>query len=118
MKKIVAGVVLSLVGLCFFSERVPAQTLEERKAEMVAFVNEGLDFAKKNGKEAFLKEVMREGTPFVRGELYFYAYDFNCVCISHGEKPHLVGKDLSDLTDKKGLKVIQALRDEAAKGSG
>jgi len=88
------------------------------KDEVVKFVEEGAAFAKEKGKDAFLKEIMKADGQFKRGELYFYAYDFNCVCVSHGTKPELVGKDLSNLMDVKGNKMIQALRDEAKKGSG
>jgi hypothetical protein len=87
------------------------------KEQVVKFVEEGVEFAKKNGKEAFFKEITT-GTSFKRGELYFYAYDYNCVCLAHGLKPALVGKDLSDMTDAKQTKFNQSLRDQAKKGSG
>jgi hypothetical protein len=88
------------------------------KDEVVAFVNEGLEYAKKNGREAFFKELMNDNGIFKRGELYFYAYDFEGLNLAHGAKPHLVGKNLIELTDKKGLPLIQALRDAAAAGGG
>jgi len=87
------------------------------KEAVVKFVEEGLEFARKNGKEVFLKEIT-SGSSFKRGELYFYAYDFNCVCLAHGAKPALVGKDLSDMVDVNGTKVIKELRDQAKTGSG
>ncbi len=87
------------------------------KDQVVKFVEEGVDFIKKNGKEAFFKEVTT-GTSFKRGELYFYVYDYNCICLAHGLKPGLVGKDLSDMTDAKQTKFNQALRDQAKNGSG
>ena len=87
------------------------------KDQVVKFVQEGGEYIKKNGKEAFLKEVTT-GTSFKRGELYFYVYDFNCICLAHGAKPGLVGKDLSEMVDIKQTKLIQALRDAAKQGKG
>ena len=88
------------------------------KDDVVKFVEEGMLYAKENGRDSFFKELMNPDGPFKRGELYFYAYDFKGTVLAHGAKPHLVGKNLINLKDKKGLKLIQALRDAAASGSG
>ena len=88
------------------------------KEEVVTFVEEGLTFAKKHGKEAFLNEIMNDNGIFKRGELYFYAYDFEGTVLSHGSESNLVGKNLIDFEDKSGFKLITALRDTAATGGG
>jgi len=115
------GAFLMAMVIGLFLGGVPVSRADENhptKDEVVAFVKEGLDYAKKNGKEAFLKEIMNDKGIFKRKELYFYAYDFQGVSLSHGAKPNLVGKNLIDLTDIKGLKLIQALRDAANAGGG
>jgi cytochrome c len=107
-------VALFSLGLC-----LPAYGSDHpSKEEVVKFVEEGLKYAKENGKEAFLKEIINPTGSFKRGELYFYAYDFNGVVLAHGAKPDLVGKNLINMTDVKGQKMIEALRDTAAKGCG
>jgi len=88
------------------------------KREVVSFVEEGVAFSKEHGKEAFLKEIMNDKGIFKRGELYFYAYDFEGTVVSHGSEPGLVGKNLINLEDKSGFKLIAALRDAAATGGG
>ena len=92
---------------------VPAIT----KEQMVKFVEEAAAYVKEVGREAALKEFSNRKGKFVRekGELYIYAYDFNCVCRAHGFTPDLVGRDLTAKKDNKGLLVIQKLRDTAAK---
>lgn len=88
------------------------------KEEVVSFVEEGLAFAKKHGKAAFLKEIMNDTGIFKRGELYFYAYDFEGTVLAHGATPKLVGKNLLNFEDKTGFKLVRALRDTAANGGG
>lgn len=87
------------------------------KEQMVKFVEEAAAYAKEVGREAALKEFSNPKGKFVRanGELYIYAYDFNCVCLAHGFTPALVGRDLTAKKDNQGLLVIQKLRDTAAR---
>ena len=49
---------------------------------------------------------------------YFYIYDTNGVNIFHAVKPALEGKNLIDLTDTKGNKLIVGLLNAAQKGNG
>jgi len=88
------------------------------KQEVVKFVEEGMAYAKEHGRDAFFKELMNPKGPFVRGELYFYAYDYNGVVLAHGAEPQLVGRNLYDMVDKKGNKLIQELIKAARSGGG
>ena len=49
---------------------------------------------------------------------YFYIYDTKGVNIFHGAKPALQGKNLIDLEDTKGNKLIAGLLDAALNGNG
>ncbi|MDP8219027.1 MAG: cache domain-containing protein [Candidatus Theseobacter exili] len=108
--------------LTIFSILLPFAALKAddhpTKEEVVSFVEEGEAFVKKHGKEAFFKEIMNDKGIFKRGELYFYAYDFEGTVVSHGAQPELVGKNLINFEDKNGFKLIAALRDAAATGGG
>jgi len=79
------------------------------RAEVTAFVNEAVAFAKENGKEAALKAFMDRDGRFVRGQLYIFAYDFSGTVISHGGQADLVGKNLIDMKDPNGVMVIREL---------
>ncbi len=91
----------------------PAAARAVTKAQMVAFVEEAAAYLKTAGRDAALKEFSDPKGKFVRagGELYLYAYDFDGVCRAHGFTPELVGKDLTDKRDARGLLVIQKLRE-------
>ncbi len=96
---------------------VPPTTSAITRDHMIKFVDEAAAYVKQVGREAALKEFSNPEGAFVRehGELYIYAYDFNCICLAHGFTPDLVGKDLSDKKDSQGLLMIQKMRDIAAK---
>jgi methyl-accepting chemotaxis protein len=49
---------------------------------------------------------------------YFYIYNTKGVNIFHGLKPEVVGKNLIDLTDSKGTKIIVGLLDAAKNSDG
>ena len=89
------------------------------REEVVAFVDEAVDYAKKNGKEKALAEFTDQAGEFQRGELYLYAYDFSGNVLAHGGDPTLVNQNLIDYEDPNGVKVIQKLVEIAQNnGSG
>ena len=88
------------------------------RQEVEAFVNEAIAYGKANGKEKAIAEFNNPKGKFVRGELYIYAYDWNGIALANGGNPSLTGKDLIDMTDPNGVKVIQRLIDVAKSGGG
>ena len=105
------------------SRLMPGNTMKAKsvsREEMVKFVEEAAAFVGQAGKGTALKEFSNPKGKFVRanGELYIYAYDFNCVCLAHGYTPELVGRDLTEKKDSTGMLVIQKLRDTAKDGKG
>ena len=95
-----------------------SEKAEATPADVQAFVNKAVAYAKANGKAAALKTFTAPGGDFHQGQLYIYAYDFSCTVIAHGGDAGLVGKDLSDMTDPNGVKVIQELARLATQGAG
>ena len=116
MKKTIISI--SIIFVLFLSFAISMAGDHPTKKEVVSFVKEGAAYTKKHGKAAFLKEIMNDNGNFKRGELYFYAYDFEGTVLSHGSNPKLVGKNLINFEDKTGFKLIAALRDTAAAGGG
>jgi two-component system NarL family sensor kinase len=55
---------------------------------------------------------------FPENSSYYYVYDTSGVCIAHAVQPELVGRQLIDYRDSKGLLVIQALIKKARDGGG
>jgi two-component system, NarL family, sensor kinase len=52
------------------------------------------------------------------GDGYFFAYDFNGLCIVLPPQPELVGKNLWEVRDRDGRPVVQALIAKAREGQG
>ena len=96
----------------------PAATDDPTQADVQAFVERAVAFAKANGKEAALAAFTAPGGEFHQGQLYIYAYDFSGTVIAHGGDSSLVGKNLIDMTDPKGVHVIQELVRLARGGGG
>jgi len=89
-----------------------------RKAELVSFVEEALAYAQKNGKEKTLKEFSNKTGPFVRNDLYIYAYDFNGTCLAHPFKPDWIGKNKLDVIDSNGVPSLRNTISVAKEGKG
>jgi signal transduction histidine kinase len=87
--------------------------------DAMALVEKGIKFIKDNGKEKAFAAFQDSTGEFIRGELYLFSYDFNGVCLEHGQKPKLVGKNRLDVEDVNGKKYIQEMVTLAkTKGSG
>jgi polar amino acid transport system substrate-binding protein len=84
--------------------------------ELVSFVESAVAYVQKNGKDKALKEFNNKIGPFVRGDLYIYAYDFNGTCLAHPFKPDWIGTDKLNLTDPNGILIIRDLINVAKEG--
>jgi len=118
---VIAGA-LAMGGGCGGSSKTQSTTTTPHgkiltKQEVVDFVTEAIKYAKAQGKDKAVAEFNNTKGKFVRGELYIYAYDWNGVALANGANPSLAGKDLIDMTDPNGVKVIQELI-KVAKGGG
>jgi len=88
------------------------------KQQVIDFVNEAIAYAKANGKDKAVAEFNNPKGKFVRGELYIYAYNWEGIALANGGNPSLAGKNLIDMTDPNGVKVIQDLIKVARAGGG
>lgn len=88
------------------------------KSEFVAFVDEAAAYVKDNGKEKALLAFNNSSAPFVRGELYIFAYDFNGTNIAHPIRPDLVGHDQRGLLDINDVAVVRNELALAERGGG
>ncbi len=84
--------------------------------EVTAFLSEAVTYLKDNGKEKALQEFNNRSGPFVRGDLYIFAYDFNGTCIAHPIMPDLIGQ--KGLLDVNGVDVVGREIALAKRGGG
>lgn len=99
----------------------PLQAQETAKAQ--AMVKDAVAFAKKNGKDAFFKEVVQGTGKFhvqAGSDLYILVYDLQGVCLAIGNgQPNVVGVNRLEVKDPNGKFIVKEFIALAkSKGSG
>jgi signal transduction histidine kinase len=88
------------------------------KDEAVAMVQRVEDMFNEEGAAATFKAVSDPSTKaFHDRDLYPFIYDLSGVCVAHGARPALIGKNLIDIKDQDGNYLIRAMID-LVKGPG
>ena len=86
--------------------------------EAVAMVKRVQAEFKKAGAQATFKEVSDKSTKaFHDRDLYPFIYNLSGVCVAHGARPALIGRNLIDLKDQDGKYLIREMV-AIAKGKG
>jgi len=86
--------------------------------EAVAMVKRVQETFKKDGADATFKAVSDPSNKeFHDRDLYAYIYTLSGLCVAHGARPALIGKNLIDIKDQGGNYLIRA-HIEIAKGPG
>jgi polar amino acid transport system substrate-binding protein len=93
-------------------------TNSQTRDSLKSFVDEAIDYAKKNGKDAAIKEFNDPNGTFIRDNLYIYAFDYNGTTLSLPYQPQLIGTDLSELQDPYGVNYTQVEILLAQQGGG
>jgi polar amino acid transport system substrate-binding protein len=84
----------------------------------VRFVHDAKTFAEKNGRPASLAAFNNRTGPFITGDLYIFAYDYNGTTLAYPFRPDLIGVNRLDATDPLGKYHIRAMAEAARTGSG
>jgi len=112
--------VLATLGMVAFLAYAGSASAAEygTKDEAVAMVKRTQAMFAKAGAEATFKAVSDKSTPeFHDRDLYVFIYDMNGICVAHGARPALIGKNLYDLKDQDGKYLIREMV-EIAKTTG
>jgi polar amino acid transport system substrate-binding protein len=72
-----------------------------------AFVDAAASYARAHGKETALAAFNNRTGPFVSGDLYIYALDYNGICLALPFQPNMIGVNFSPLSDATGQKYTQ-----------
>jgi cytochrome c len=82
------------------------------KDEAVAMVQRVEDMFKKDGADATFKAVSDPSTKeFHDRDLYPFIYNLAGLCVAHGARPALIGKNLIDIKDQDGKYLIREMVD-------
>jgi signal transduction histidine kinase len=88
------------------------------KEELIAFVDSAASFARVFGKDLATSDFMDLDGPFVRGDVYIFAADFNGTSLSLPYQPNAVGTNRLDLQNVEGVYINREMRSIALNGSG
>lgn len=98
---------LALAAIVAFANLARASEFGTRE-EAVAMVKRVQDKFRKDGPEATFKAVTDQSTrEFHDRDLYPFIYDLTGLCVAHGARPALVGKNLISLKDQDGKHLIR-----------
>ncbi len=110
------------LGAGIYGSRASAKNLSEKKPasreELESFVLEAASRALVVGKEKALNDFMDLEGPWVRGDVYIFAHDFNGTALAHPYLPSEVGTDRLDVQDERGVYVGREMRSIALNDGG
>ena len=111
------------LGAGIYGSRASAENLSGEKPtnreELESFVLEARSYALVVGKEKALADFMNLEGPWVRGDVYIFAQDFNGTALSLPYLPSAVGTYRLDIQDERGAYIDQDMRSIALNdGSG
>jgi signal transduction histidine kinase len=111
------------LGAGIYGSRASAENLSEKKPasreELKNFVQEATSYALVVGKERALAEFMDPEGPWVRGDVYIFAHDFNGTALVLPYLPSEVGTLRLDIQDERGVYINREMRSIALNdGSG
>jgi cytochrome c len=100
---------LAFAMLITIASRAPAAEFGT-KDEAVAMAKRVQAEFKKAGPEATFKEVSDKAVKdFHDRDLYPFIYDMSGLCVAHGARAALIGKNLNDLKDQDGKFLIREM---------
>ncbi len=86
--------------------------------EVKTFVRSAAVFARQSGKDAALSVFNNKTGPFVKGNVYVYALDYNGNVLALPFQPDLVGTNFMSMSDAAGQKFVQNEVDLVRGGGG
>lgn len=88
------------------------------KEELAAFVKSAASYARVYGRDLATKDFMDLEGPFVRGDVYIFAADFNGTSLALPYLPSAVGTNRLDLQNSEGVYINREMMAIAENGSG
>jgi len=87
--------------------------------EMIALVEEGVEFGRSSGSEVAFAEISNRSGKFIDSVgHYLYAYRYDGTLLAHPYLPDSIGKNLIDKRGPFGMDIIRALSETADAGGG
>ena len=106
------------LGSGLYLSNISASFNQEEREELVAYVDEALQFAQETGKEKALEVFNDAEGNFTSDGRYIFAYDYDGQSLALLYQPELVGTNRIDAEDPNGVYFIQQVIDVAKMGNG
>ncbi|MFC1841496.1 cache domain-containing protein [Candidatus Dependentiae bacterium] len=90
---------------------------ETRRVEVKKFVDKAVEYLKKNELSRALHAFSHD-KEFRFGEIYIFVYDYNGVCLAHGEDPEMIWENRMGKFDIFGTPVVDVIIKTAKVGGG
>ncbi|MDD1749539.1 MAG: cache domain-containing protein [Methanothrix sp.] len=106
------------LGSGLYLSNISASFNQKERDELVAYVDEALQFAQENGKEKSLEVFNDPEGNFTRDGRYIFAYDYGGQNLALPYQPELVSTNRIDAQDPNGVYFIRQIIDTARTGTG
>lgn len=106
------------LGSGLYLSNISASFDQEERDELVAYVDEALQFAQESGREKALEVFNDPEGNFTRDGRYIFAYDYDGQSLALLYQPELVGTNRIDAQDPNGVYFVQQVIDVAKTGNG
>ena len=106
------------LGSGLYLSNISASFNKSDRDELVAYVNDALQFAKKNGKQNALAVFNDQKGNFTRDGRYIFAYDYDGKNLALPFQPDLIGTNRIDVRDPNGVDFVRQAIDLARMGNG
>jgi cytochrome c len=83
------------------------------RSEVIARVNQAIEFYRQNGREKTIAELSRRDGAFAKGMDYVDLHDLNGICVAHPVSPDIIGQNRLDVADMHGKRFIKEIVDAA-----
>lgn len=122
-----------LVAVCLFSlaniavqwilaQDTPVENASLRapsnETELKSFVESAVAHVNEGGKYKAIRDFMNLNGPWVRGDVYIFAHDFNGSTLCLPYLPRAVGTNRMDVRNEQGIYINREMRSIALNGSG
>ena len=106
------------LGSGTYLSNISASFSQRDRDELVAYVDEALQFVHENGKEKALEVFNDPKGNFTRDGRYIFAYDYNGRTLALPYQPELIGTNRIDVKDPNGVGFVSQSIDAARMGRG
>lgn len=106
------------LGSGIYLSNISASFGKGERHELVAYVDEALQFARENGREKALEEFNNLKGNFTREGRYIFAYDYNGKTLALPYQLELIGTNRTGAKDPNGVDFVSQVIDAARMGNG